>query len=495
DRWGRAAAAAAAVLLAGGIYLAVRHGAGAMAPAPPAVRAIVALPLENFSSDPAATAYLADGVPEEIVGSLAGTPGLLVRPTPRDPQFRGRTDLAELARELHADLLLTGSLLAQGDSIRITVRPYDASRDAFLKSVSFTNARGKVFGLEDSIVRALAAQLDVRGAAAPLAALHHARRPAPAAHDSLLLAHWYEEKRDCASLDHAIGLLTAAARIDTAYAEAWADLAQAHNLRAAFFCGRSIDEFVPARAAVARAMALDSLLPAVHVALGFMHVIADWDAPRAGAEFARAVALDSTRANTFLFRTWYYVLDGRLDSALISVRRAASLDPSSSIIRTRVGTILFYMDSLNSASAAFRSVLGREPGFPAAVSDLAAVYALQRRCPEALALVDRSPAVGAVGDGDLSFAQARCGQRAQALEVVQRWEREAAGGGYVAPFQVAVAYAGLGDQARVYEWLNRALAERDWQLFMLESYPAFAPYRAQPAFRALVRKVRGPAAE
>lgn len=488
-RWTRPVALAAGLAAMAGVYLASRqfaHGA------PHVERAIVALPLENFGTEPAATAYLADGIPEEIVGSLAGTPNLVVRPMPRDPRYRGRTDLAAVARELHADLVLTGSLLVQGDSIRITVRPYDVAGDAFLRSVSFTDSRGSVFGLEDSIARVLAAQLDIRGAGpARFAALQTTRRPNPAAHDSLLLARWYEEKRDCASLDRAVGLLTSATRLDTAYAQAWATLAQTHNLRAAFFCARSIDEFVPARAAVARALALDTALADVHVTLGFMHVIADWDAGRAATEFARAVQLDSTRATTFLFRTWSYVLAGRLDSARMSVRHAESLDPSSSIIRTRVGTLLVYSDSLEQAAAELRAVLDREPGYQPAESDLAVAYAKLHRCPEAMALL-RPARVGVVGAGDLTFVQARCGAAGPARATVLDWEARAARGEYVAPFQVAVAYAGLGDEPKVFEWLNRALAERDWQLCMLAPYPAFEAYRARPAFKELLRKIGAP---
>ena len=66
---------------------------------------------------------------------------------------------------------------------------------------------------------------------------------------------------------------------------------------------------------------------------------------------------------------------------------------------------------------------------------------------------------------------------------------------FIPPFQISVAYAGLGESAEVFAWLNRAVAERDWQLWQLGTHPAFRPYHTTLAFQALLRKVRYPLAE
>lgn len=482
---------AAAIVLAAAGYLATHRHGDTPPPAAGASRSIVALPFENFGGDSAA-AYLADGIPEEILGNLANLPDLAVRPMPRDPRYRAHPDLTSVAKELHADVILTGSLLAQGDSLRVTVRPYDVTLNTFLPSVAFTNTRHNVFGLEDSLSRALAARLNVRAASVSAAAsVRHGRPENPAAHDTLLLARWYSERRDCASLDRAVTLLTSATRLDPGYAQAWADLAQTHNLRAAYLCARGIDEYVPARVAIGRAMALDSNNADVHVTLGFMHVIADWDWPRAAAEFERAVQLDPTRATTWLFRTWYFVATDRLDSARMSIRHAEDLDPSSSIIRTRVGTVLYFSDSTASAVAELRTVLDREPGFLPAEQQIAPAYADLHRCPEALAAIQASRAASA-RSGDVVYVEARCGAAAAARATLSDWEARAANGVYIGPFQFAVAYAGLGDDAKVFAWLNRAVAERDWQLWELGVYPAFKRYHSNPAFRKLMRRVYSP---
>jgi len=491
QRWAWIGAAAALALALGG-YVAW-HRTGARAPGPPAsIRSIAALPFDYYGEDSARDAYLAEGVPEEILGNLASVPELAVRPMPRDPRFRGHPDLPSIAGELHADVILTGSMSRNLDSTRVVIRPYDVARNSFLPTVAATGAAQNVFALEDTLARRLIASLKLgRNGAPALAGVRRTRPANPAAHDSVLMGQWYVERRDCASLDRAIALFTAATRIDSTYARAYADLAQTHNLRAAFFCARGIYEFVPARAAVDRALALDSTDANAHMTLGFMHLIDDWDWPGAGREFTRAVALDPTQANIWLFRTWYYVAIGHLDSALTTIRHAAALDPTSSIIRTRVGTILFYADSLDAAATELTGVLAREPTFRPAAAQLADVLAARGACDAALAQV-RDTAVAAGGPGDWVWVKARCGKTAEARATVNGWEAEVARGEFVPPFQIAVAYAGLGNRAKVLEWLTRAVTERDWQLWALGIYPMLAPYRHDPTFRALLARVHLP---
>ena len=475
-----AAVVATAAVLAGG-YAFLRRGASDRP------RAIVALPFENLSPDSAATEYLADGIPDELLAALANARDLAVRPMPRDPRYRNPPDLAAVGRELHADVVLTGTLIPQGDSIRIAVRPYDVSRNAYLSSLTYTAVRTNVFGLEDSISAAVAEELHVRASAEQqvVAGERRGRPENSAAHDSLLLARWFSAKRDCASLDRAVDLLQKATRIDSTYAAAWSELGHDHDLRAAFFCARGIDEFVPARAAIARALALDPNLAEAHMALSFLHVIADWDWTRAKEESARAVALDSTNADIWLFRGWSFVPTGQTDSAVAAMRHALSIDPTSLIIHTRVGTTLLEDGHPRAAIPELESVLARNPSFQPAMIDLADAYSLVGRCADALRL-GREPYNGRNDGGVMLAAEARCGDSVQVRATLRDWERRVGQGEYYSPLQIALGYAGLKDRAEMMRWLRQAFDERDWEIWTLHVQTMLQPYLSDPDFRALL---------
>jgi tetratricopeptide (TPR) repeat protein len=60
---------------------------------------------------------------------------------------------------------------------------------------------------------------------------------------------------------------------------------------------------------------------------------------------------------------------------------------------------------------------------------------------------------------------------------------------YIAPYDFAALYAGAGDEERMYEWLQKAYDERSGKLVFLKVDPAFEPYRSEPRFQALMRRV------
>ena len=58
-----------------------------------------------------------------------------------------------------------------------------------------------------------------------------------------------------------------------------------------------------------------------------------------------------------------------------------------------------------------------------------------------------------------------------------------------APFRIAMVHIGLGDTDRAFEWLDKAVEARDWQMAMLNVEPAFDGLRSDPRFAALVERV------
>jgi adenylate cyclase len=60
---------------------------------------------------------------------------------------------------------------------------------------------------------------------------------------------------------------------------------------------------------------------------------------------------------------------------------------------------------------------------------------------------------------------------------------------YVSPFNIAVAYSGLGDKIATMEWLEKALDTRAGGLFKINIDPMFDNLRDEPRFQELIRKI------
>lgn len=122
-RWFMAAAAATAVAVA----------AGCFAVWGPAMRAqrtthsIVVLPFLDLT-DSMTEEPFADGMVEELISRLGKTAGMSVAPAADSFRYKDKdVDVVDVARTLHADYALEGSVRKSGDTLRVAVRLIRAS--------------------------------------------------------------------------------------------------------------------------------------------------------------------------------------------------------------------------------------------------------------------------------------------------------------------------------------------------------------------------------
>jgi tetratricopeptide (TPR) repeat protein len=85
------------------------------------------------------------------------------------------------------------------------------------------------------------------------------------------------------------------------------------------------------------------------------------------------------------------------------------------------------------------------------------------------------------------YLLATMGRDREARDVLRTLEQES-NGQYVPSTAVALVYAGLGEGARAFEWLEKAHAARDVQLVFLPVDPRWDAYRDDPRFVALLAR-------
>jgi TolB-like protein len=174
---------AAVVILGLGGYLLLRPRAavvatrvgtdsGASAPEEAVARPRIAvLPFENLSPDPN-NAFFTDGMHEEILTALAnGVPGLDVISRTTMDTYKGKVVTAPtLAKELHCNYVLEGSMRREGSQVRLTLQLIDARSDKHLWAQDFDRKLVNAMALESEVAGAVAAQLSVKlasGSSAP----------------------------------------------------------------------------------------------------------------------------------------------------------------------------------------------------------------------------------------------------------------------------------------------------------------------------------------
>ena len=123
-------------------------------PAQPAHRlSIIVLPFANLSGD-SRQDYLADGITESLTTDLSrALPGSFVVARGTAFSYKGKSaEAAEVGRELRVRYVIAGSLVADGDRLRVNARLVDAENNSELWAERFDKKLTGLFEVQDQIV-------------------------------------------------------------------------------------------------------------------------------------------------------------------------------------------------------------------------------------------------------------------------------------------------------------------------------------------------------
>ena len=246
-----------------------------------------------------------------------------------------------------------------------------------------------------------------------------------------------------------------------------------------------------ARQAALKALALDDTLAAAHTSLGYVKSLHEFDWPGAEREFKRALQLNAGDSDAhFGYGITYLAPMGRLDEAVHEMQTARDLDPLSPITNTYLGLAYHFVGNRVQSAAQLRKALELDPGFVEARLELANLSLDDRDFEVFNSELDLAKELAPESRIDLMRALGYTlqGKKTEALQLVHKWERPP-GGVFVRSTAIASVYAALGDKAQMYTWLDRAYADRDGMLAFMSSQGVYRPYRSEPRFAALKRKL------
>ena len=490
---------AAALLVAlGGIGLAaykfIPWAGRAMRP-PPAVAhmGLAVLPLENLSADRSQT-YFADGVTEELIGNLGQIGNLRVISRNSVMRYRNTTrPLDAIAHELGVTLLVTGSVLAGQDSVRIRAQLVQVTPEQVLWSKAYTRESGQILAMQSEVAQDIAEKISVRITPVEQARMARAMPVQPEAYEEYLRGRSFWNQRTSEGMRQAIAHYERAVALEPEFALAYAGLADAYG-RLNLYTGRPPRETFPAaREAAETALRLDDGLAEAHASLAGVFLFYDHDWPRARAEFLRSIEL---RPNYATAHHWYsiYLRDrGQFPEAVSEAERAVALDPHSPIVRVNLADTHYYARRFDVAIAMHKKVIASDSAFAPAYLYLGMAYDQARQPGLAVASVQRARALsdsGVYGLGALGYVQARAGNP----DAAQRARKELvdlSGKGFAVAFDLALIHVGLGETKEALDWLEKADEERA-SLNELAIDPRFDPLRHEERFHRLLDRLRLP---
>lgn len=445
---------------------------------------VMVLPFEDDSPG-GDQAYFCKGLRHQIVYSLSKEDSILL--VSRDSE-----DVSAPGASPGAAIVVTGSVRKSRDVLRITMHVTDAVRGCFLWSESIDRSLEDSFAIQEEVAQMVQKTVCSEMLDGPGRKPFRRHTENLAAHNMYLQGRYHLDQRTEQGLRKAMEFFGRAITEDPQLAQAYAGLADAHNLLAHYGVLAPADVWTKAASNAAQAVILDDDSPEAHTSLAHVKATQDWDWAGAESEFQRAISLNPRSATA---HHWYAVSClaplGRLELAMEEMLMAQALDPVSSIIARDIAIIHYYQRNFELALEQCDHAIEQNPHFSAGYWTLGLVQEQREDYEEAIAAFQRaielSPPSPRI-QGALGRIYARSARKPEAMQILGQLDALSRRR-YISPFELALIYFALGSKEEGFERLTKAYQDRCFELITIKVDPRFDSVRSDPRFTSLFRQL------
>jgi serine/threonine-protein kinase len=455
-----------------------------------AIESLAVLPFVNASVD-SSMEYLGDGITETLINKLSQLPRLKVMSRSSVFRFKG-TDPQEAGQKLGVRAVLLGRVLQRGDNLQVSAELIDVSDNTHLWGEQYNRKSADILIVQDEIAREISDKLKLRLGDKDSERFAKRSTNNTEAYQQYLKGRYHWNKRSAEGLRKAIEYFQQAVDLDPNYAVAYSGLADAYSVLGVF--DYSImpprDAFPKAKAAAQKAVEIDPDRAESYASLGLINANYDHDWPAAELNLKHSIELNPSYATAHQWYAEYLTACGRLDEGVAEMKHALELDPLSLIITRDVGWVLYFARRYDEAVEFFKKAMDLDPNFMRAHLILGQTYVLQNNIEQAIPEFEAVSRLsqGTLGTIMLGYCHARAGRIPEAKRILKS-VLSLSPTKYVPPVGIAFIYAGLKENDRAFEWLDRAVEEHAGGLLFIKVDPFFDSLRPDPRFTLLLKKM------
>jgi TolB-like protein len=432
--------------------------------------------------------YFSDGLSEELLNVLAQIRELRVAGRTSSFAFKGRNeDLRSIAEQLGVANLLEGSVRKSGNRLRITAQLISAADGYHLWSQTYDRELDDVFAVQEEIAMAVADALSIALGVGDVLRVGGTRDVT--AYDIYLQGRAAGNESTAAGIQRSRDLLTQATARDPQFAAAWIALGNANLGMATYSPERAGTALLESSAAFSRAIGLLPEGGDRQIMEAFARWVVDGDLAGAGRSLARGQAVPFDVPPEFREALGLYLMTvGRAREAVDMLNAVVTADPLKTNASAWLQFALDYASRSDAAEAEYARLTARlPPSVPMEFQKLerlwlagAAPRELREQYERFVALdagfMPVNVALGPVLDNP---AEART-LIAAAIEDPFYQSFTRMGG-------LAQLAALFGDHDLALDALRRAHIGTRSTVVAQIWHPVFAPMRADPRFKAIVR--------
>ena len=465
---------------------------------PARIASIAVLPLENLSHD-ADQEFFSDGMTDELITELQKIGAWKVISRTTMMRYKKNTkSLPEIARELNVDGIVEGTVLRDGQKVRISTKLMHGQSEQQLWGESYLRDARDVLSLQSDVALAIARAIKIKLTPEEQARLSRLRPVNPAALEAYFKGRQQWLYFTPSSFQASIDYCNQAIQLDPTYAAAYAQLGACYNASANMELMWPRDAFTKAKQYMDKSLELEEN-DVARLHLAAIQQFYDWDWEGAEQNIKRALQLNRNEGLYHASYAAWLNLRGRFDEALAEARLAVSLEPYSPPVMVTLGQVFSKRREFGQAITEFQKATNAVPDSIILQNELGRALIASGRYDEATTMLRAAlgPRRDRMVSAVLGVALARSGQKTAAEQILKdlherRQEAEKTREFYVSPYNLALVHAGLGENAQALDWLEKGFEERIFWMTILKADPLLDSLREEPRFQELVRKMNFP---
>jgi DNA-binding winged helix-turn-helix (wHTH) protein/TolB-like protein/Tfp pilus assembly protein PilF len=473
-KWILVGALASVAALATASAVLLRSGRIWFQPKEPQTLAV--LPFRDLKPD-ADSQFLSYSLADAIINRLGYIREITVRPFSYVAKYRdGDADPRVVARELHAQAVLTGNYIKEGDRLRVTAELVDVAHAKVLWHDTLDVPYDQLLTVQDRVAESVLRGLKLRILPQEAQRLKQSMPKNPIAYEYFLRAQGAPDFR------LAIQLVEKSLALDPEYAPAWARLGLDYGGYAAWQ-GGGPEYRAKSKSAFDKALQLDPDVPHVRTYMA-IQMMERGELDQGMLNLREELRLNPNEAQAHWWLTEAYLYGGMLPESIAEGERALQLDP---LVNTG-STLNSYLYAGNYERFMSRMPLG-EDARTSFYRGLCYLYMKDR--PHAAGEFEHAYTL------DASLLHAKYGkaflyairqQPAEGLQYLMEVEQKTPTVDGEMLYKVAQAYALLGDKPSAFRLLRGAIDHNFYCHACLIRDPLFESIRGEAEYADLVKR-------
>jgi TolB-like protein len=297
---------------------------------------VVVLPFKTIGTS-GETADLGYGLVSTLTSKLQPLQNLTVIAKESARKFKdSEQSPKEIGQTLGAGTIVTGEIQTSSDKVQVNVQLIDANTEDLGWGSTFTKPKNDFLDLQNEIATRLASELKGELDAAEAQQLAKKATNNPEADTEYQKGRRDWNKRSREGFAYAIKHFERAIELDPDFANPYAGLADTYGLMPAYNLEPALEVMPKAKLNAEKAIELNPNLAEAYTSLAWIQMTFEYDWDGAEANYKKAIELNPNYATNY---QWYGLLlsiSGKYEQAIIRMKKALELAPTSVIIPTNL---------------------------------------------------------------------------------------------------------------------------------------------------------------